>query len=258
MFLTIVTVNYNNYQNLLKTLKSLRENFNIDYKHFIVDGSSNDFKISLKDLSQLYKFNYVSEKDNGIYDAMNKGVILTASDYLLFLNSGDCINNVSFSDYFPKNTNFDLIYSDMIYEKNGAKNLVRYPETLSLDYMITFGLPHPATIINRRLFDCIGLYENKFEIISDWIFFMEALFYQKASYLHVNKPMVVFDANGLSSDDKNYKKIIIEQLRYLRLRFPSKVCFYKQNNYYVKKYFSRFPFWKRYLFHFNFILFDKI
>ena len=87
--LTIVTVNKNNFKGLLSTLSSLHSNeLNSSIYHLIIDGGSSDLTTTLLDLKKKYKFEFVSENDNGIYHAMNKGILLSRTDRLLFLNSG--------------------------------------------------------------------------------------------------------------------------------------------------------------------------
>jgi hypothetical protein len=165
---------------------------NLFDKVVAIDGNSNDFDSNFQDLQAKYKFNYISENDTGIYNAMNKGIALSKTNRLLFLNSGDSVINDSvfekFIYYYPER---DLVYSNVIKVFEDGTNLQLYfPEDLSLDYMISYGLPHQATIINKSLFDKVGLYNEDYKIISDWVFFMEALFYHNASYKYINEDVL--------------------------------------------------------------------
>lgn len=91
LFLTIITVSRNDHKRLAETIRSL-ENFygDLRFEHIVVDGKSNDLthKI-LTEKCRYENFRFISEKDRGIYDAMNKGVSLAKGRYLLFLNCGD-------------------------------------------------------------------------------------------------------------------------------------------------------------------------
>jgi hypothetical protein len=256
-----LSVNKNNYKGLVKTLESL---LNIDRNnqkfHFIIDGNSNDFESSLESLRQKYVFDYISENDTGIYNAMNKGIALSKTNRLLFLNSGDSIINKSvfdkFINYHPDN---DLVYSNVVKIFDNGNNVHHlFPDKLSLDYMISYGLPHQATIINRSLFDKVGLYNENYKIISDWVFFMEALFYHDASYKYINEDVVYFDGTGVSNQSKYLKSIIREQIHYISNRFPTKLILYKSTNPYVKKYFRTMPRWKRFFFRILFLYFNYI
>ena len=260
-FLTIVTINKNNFIGLLSTLNSVHSNdLKYPFDHLIIDGESSDLTSTFHELKKKYNFEFISEKDNGIYHAMNKGILLSRSDRLLFLNSGDTvIETKKFEKFIIENSFYDLVYSNVLKVKEDNTVIQsRFPEVLSLDYMICYGLPHQATIIKKSLFDKVGLYDERFSIISDWVFFMEALFIHNATYKYVNITPINFDGSGISNQTKYVKKIMTEQLYYISKRFPSKIDLYKKNSPYVKKYFRTMPRWKRiflkYLFNkFNFI-----
>lgn len=259
--LSIITVNKNNYNGLINTLNSLRDNVKSDsIQNIIVDGNSNDLIESFDALKKKYSFDFISENDSGIYNAMNKGIGLASFKRLLFLNSGDSIlNDINFDKFISLNLDYDIVYSNLLkVNGDGLVSESKFPKFLSLDYMICFGLPHQATIISKALFDKIGLYDEKYKIISDWVFFMEALFFNKATYKHIDLYVVNFDVSGISNQNKFVKSIIIEQLDYIKKRFPEKVFLYKSKSPYVKKYFRTMPRWKRFILRFLFIKFNLI
>lgn len=256
-----MSVNKNNYKGLVTTLESL---LNIDRNnqkyHLIIDGNSNDFESSLESLRQKYVFEYISENDAGIYNAMNKGIALSKTNRLLFLNSGDSVINESVFDKFINyHPDHDLVYSNVVKIFDNGNNVQHlFPDKLSLDYMISYGLPHQATIINRSLFNKVGFYNENYKIISDWVFFMEALFFHNASYKYLNEDVVYFDGSGISNQSKYLKSIIREQIHYISKRFPTKLILYKSTSPYVKKYFRTMPRWKRFFFRILFLYFNYI
>jgi hypothetical protein len=259
--LSIITVNKNNYDGLINTLNSLKDNVNSDsYQHIIVDGNSNDLLESFDTLKKKYSFDFISENDSGIYNAMNKGIGLASFKRLLFLNSGDSIiNDINFDKFISLNLDYDLVYSNLLkVNREGLVTESNFPNILSLDYMICFGLPHQATIIKKSLFEKISFYDEKYKIISDWVFFMEALFFNKATYIHIDLSVVNFDISGISNQNIFVKTIIVEQLDYINKRFPEKVSLYKSKSPYVKKYFRSMPRWKRLILRFLFIKFNLI
>ena len=101
MELSIVTINYNNAEGLRKTLVSVAEQTYRDIEHIIIDGGSTDGSIEvirdyverLKIEDRILKIDWVSEKDNGIYNAMNKGIRKASGEYIQILNSGDILAN---------------------------------------------------------------------------------------------------------------------------------------------------------------------
>ncbi len=248
--LTIVSVNKNNFTALINTLNSIRDLvFNEKINHLIVDGDSNDLVEGFNQLQSRFTFDYISEEDTGIYNAMNKGISLSKGNYILFLNSGDTIiNPINFNHLLSECSEIDIVYSNIYKLLLDADSSVecKFPEILSLDYMICYGLPHQATLIKKTLFNKVGFYNENYKIISDWVFFMEALFYHNATYKYVDVTAINFDASGISNQTKFLRTIIIEQLDYISKRFPTKVSLYKDNSPYVKKYFRAMPRWKKY------------
>src|ERR1051325_9405304 len=93
MFLSVVTVAFRNYEGVVKTWRSLRNlarDPSITFEWIVVDGGSQDGTAEfLENLNGQYNLRYISEKDKGIYDAMNKGIAMAEGRFALFLNSGD-------------------------------------------------------------------------------------------------------------------------------------------------------------------------
>jgi glycosyltransferase involved in cell wall biosynthesis len=104
MLLSIITVNYNDGSSLRKTVESVlrfKEANNICLEHLVVDGGSTDESLSLLKSFDLPHLRFVSEKDRGIYDAMNKGAKMAQGQFLIFVNSGDLLLNKKIHDLIP-------------------------------------------------------------------------------------------------------------------------------------------------------------
>jgi glycosyltransferase involved in cell wall biosynthesis len=257
--LSIITVNYNNYDGLLTTLKSVRSQSCQPFEHWVIDGGSSDMQQDFTTLTDFFNFKFVSESDRGIYHAMNKGIAKSSGSHLLFLNSGDAfVDKDSLTVLWNKVATEDLYYAN-VYQVDGTQRIkTAYPRQLDLDYMICYGLPHQATIIHKLLFDKVGLYDETYRIISDWVFFMEALFTQEVTFGMTEHAVVLYDKTGVSSQHRNTREIIAEQVDYIIRRFPHLLKHYKLNSPYVKKYFRRMPRWKRFFKRFLFNQFNKI
>lgn len=253
MSISIITVNYNNKKGLFKTLNSILPLRGKYFDQLVVDSKSPDMKEGDWNILQSDNISYISEKDKGVYDGMNKGASLTSGDYLFYLNSGDYLYDLKSLDCFlPYLGKFDLIYANVFKCKLDSIQKLTYPTVLTLEYMLIYGLPHQGILINRSLHNKIGGYNTNYKIISDWVFFMEAIFFHGATYIHVNEVVSVFDGHGMSQNNEHTSLIISEQLDYISKRFPSYINYYKLNSPYVKKYFRGIPrwkrFWKKYLF----------
>lgn len=101
--LSIITINRNDAQGLEKTLESIwkKQSFK-DFEHIIIDGASTDNSINIIKKYASHLSYWVSEPDKGIYNAMNKGIIKAKGNYLLFLNSGDWLENDILARVFKK------------------------------------------------------------------------------------------------------------------------------------------------------------
>ena len=89
MKLSIITINYNDAKGLRKTFDSIKNQTCHEFEYIVVDGGSSDGSQSVIEEYEQYISKWVSEPDNGIYNAMNKGAKMSTGDYMLFLNSGD-------------------------------------------------------------------------------------------------------------------------------------------------------------------------
>lgn len=217
--LSIVTVNLNNIFGLEKTIESVVNQTWKDFEYIVIDGGSTDGSY---DVIEKYKdqINYwVSEKDKGIYNAMNKGIINSKGKYLLFLNSGDIL----FSNYSLEKISIYLcddisvISCKLMMERKGNVREKIPPEKLNMKYMLNHTLPHPSTFIKRELFGVYGLYNEFNKIVSDWEFFFKILALNGESYRSVDVFVSLFDNNlGISSMLENESIIVIERENILR------------------------------------------
>lgn len=253
MLFSIITINLNNKKGLINTLQSIEtQNFN-NFEHIIIDGLSTDDSLDILILNKNENCIWTTEKDSGIYHAMNKGILKSKGEYLLFLNSGDTFcNDNSLSTLNTNLSDFDIIYGDIIDKSNNETKIITFPKNLTFEYMLCAGLPHQATAIKRNLFYKHGFYETKYKIISDWAFFMSMLFIHKISYKYIEVPISCFEGGGVSTKKSNLKLIINEHLDFLIEKFPSSINYFKMNSIQVQRYIKSFPRWKRIFYYIKF------
>jgi glycosyltransferase involved in cell wall biosynthesis len=216
---SIVTVNYNNREGLRKTIESVSAQLLDNFEYIVVDGGSDDGSKELIEAHSEVIDHWVSERDSGIYNAMNKGVKAAHGEYVLFLNSGDYFfNEESLGSLLETKNSHDLIYGNLVVDAGNEKRIKRYPDALTFGYFLKDTLPHPATLIKKDL-----LLSNPFNeenrIVSDWEFFLTAVCKLNASYAHVDLPVTVFDRQGLSSRPDNQSIIVSEKSKFLERHF---------------------------------------
>lgn len=222
--LTIITVNLNNAAGLKKTIESVvNQSFrSVDY--IVIDGASKDnSRQIIQDYDSFISY-WISESDNGIYHAMNKGIRKAAGEYCLFLNSGDWLAEpTTLESVFAQKPHADIVAGDVYFydsQQNAIKWHVPSPDQLTAKTLFLGTLPHQATFIRRSLFGKIGLYNEQLKIASDWLFFIEALVEQGCSYQHHKGPVAYFNMDGISCNPATESLPRREQLYILRQKYP--------------------------------------
>ena len=220
--LSIITINYNNLDGLKKTVESVVNQTWKEFEYIVIDGGSTDGSAAYIE-SQKEKFDYwVSEKDSGIYNAMNKGIRVATGEYLLFLNSGDQL----FSDtVLNENHNEihteDLVYFDLHVVDSKSTFIKNYPSQLSFSYFLKDTLPHPATFIKSTMFETTGFYDESLKIVSDWKFFIIGICKYNVSHKKIEITLSTFYLDGLSSYSSNIELINQEKQSVLQSNFKA-------------------------------------
>lgn len=204
MKLSILTINRNNLSGLTITLNGIFKQTYTDFESIIIDGNSSDGSAELINKNK-DKFSYsVSEPDSGIYNAMNKGILQAHGEYILFLNSGDCLAGEHvLSSVFDKQPVADIFTGDVLIPRKGSNEEIwRAPEKFDLQTALMSGLAHPGSFIKRELFQKYGLYNENRKIVADWEFFLKAIIINKSSYSRIPVIVSVFDDTGISTKNK--------------------------------------------------------
>ena len=221
MLYSIITINFNNCDGLRRTIESVVNQTNADYEYIVIDGGSTDGSV---DVIQKYsdRISYwVSEKDDGIYNAMNKGVRHAHGDYCLFLNSGD-----SFYDKHVLNKNLlsdnksDIVVGRLVSDSDGRELFSPPSYDISMYYFYTSTLPHQASFIKTKLLKQYP-YDESLKIVSDWKFFVETIIFHHCKVGFIDVPIAKFDMTGISTS--NASKTWDEKMKVLRQMFPDRV-----------------------------------
>lgn len=212
MKLSIITVCFNNKKGLVKTLESVEKQVFRDFEFIVIDGGSTDGTNEILSKNQSLFSYWVSEKDNGIYHAMNKGILKAKGEYCLFLNSGDYLADPTvLSDVFLGTDDSDIIYGNIIKVKPHYRRLIKYPSSLSFYdfYKEVAAIHHQASFIKRNLFELYGLYNEELVINADWDFFFRTIIVKKVKTNYVDRIISIYDGTGLSEtiDKKNEKRM---------------------------------------------------
>ena len=175
MKVSIITVCFNSEKTIEDTLKSVQSQTYPYIEYIIIDGNSKDSTNEIVSKYLDVVSVHVIEKDDGLYDAMNKGILLASGDIIGIINSDDvladeiAIENIvaGFND-----ESVDAVYSDLIYvSKHNLNKLTRfYSSNIFSKSMIRFGimLPHPTFYVRKKYYQELGLYKTNYRVAADF------------------------------------------------------------------------------------------
>lgn len=214
MKVSIVTINYNNADGLRKTLASVASQTYRDIEHIIIDGGSTDGSVDAikeyvaanpdKDPFFKHTIKWISEKDDGIYNGMNKGIRKATGAYVQILNSGDIfatpdvvariVTEIEKSEY-P-----ELLYGNMIKKDYATGKIIGKSKEVeySLRQYYSSTMNHDCCYIRKDVYDMYGLYDENLKIVSDWKWFLQAIGLGKVKPVYVDIDVTIFDCSGIS------------------------------------------------------------
>jgi glycosyltransferase involved in cell wall biosynthesis len=199
--ISVITINYNNAVGLQKTISNVLSQSFRDFEFIVIDGGSDDGSVDI--LRQCPAItHWVTEKDNGIYDAQNKGIGQASGDYLLFLNSGDVLADATVLEKVKDNLTSGkaFYYGNLILSIADRKEKHIAPKEIDLDFLLNSTFWHPCVFIKADLFIKFGLYNPLFKIAGDYEFFIRCLLKPGILTEHIDEFICLFDGSGISNN----------------------------------------------------------
>lgn len=208
MKISIITITYNSAKTLQRALASVQEQTYSDIEHIIVDGASTD---GTREIIEAYaaqhaNVRWISEKDEGIYNALNKGIRMTTGDVIGFLHSDDVFQSSdSIKDIAQAfvSSQADVVYGDLQYCK--ANKVVRrwksndfHPGSLKFGWMP----PHPTVYVRKEVYEQVGEYDEWFRISADYDMLLRIF---TAGYKSCYLPQVLVCMETGGASNKNSK-----------------------------------------------------
>ena len=198
---SIITVNYNNKEGLRQTIESVIHQTFQDFEFIVIDGGSTDGSADvLKEYDDQITY-WISEKDNGIYNAMNKGIAKATGDYLNFMNSGDCFCDIDVIRKFKDSgVDADIICGNAKILEDPPR--IKKPfEEITLRTLYSGSICHQSALIRTRLLR-ERPYDESLKIVADRKFFLQTIVLEGASYSKVDINIVDYDINGFSARNR--------------------------------------------------------
>lgn len=212
MKISVITPTYNFAPTLARTIESVISQNYADLEYIIIDGGSSDNTVEIVTSYQdRLKINFISEPDNGIYDAMNKGIKLATGEIICILNSDDIFYDdkvlstiaTAFSD-----EKVEVVYGDIKYFADDVDKTNRYWKTgeykaskLNNGWII----PHPALFVRKSVYDTCGLYNTDFRIAGDYEFILRMLKKYNFTLKYIPQVFVKMFDGGISGRNLEHR-----------------------------------------------------
>jgi glycosyltransferase involved in cell wall biosynthesis len=202
---SIITVCFNSQKTINDTIESVLSQSYQNIEYIIVDGNSTDNTLGIVTSYIDSRIRIISEPDNGIYDAINKGIALANGNLIGLLNSDDRYINTfvvqRIVDSFNKYS-VEALFADVVYiNRDTGKRNRYYSSKYFKPYMFRFGFmpAHPTFFTFKRNFELYGGYSNNYVIAADFDLMLRFLTIYKLPYMYINYPLVEMKDGGVSN-----------------------------------------------------------
>jgi glycosyltransferase involved in cell wall biosynthesis len=212
--ISIITVSFNSVKTIEKTILSVLNQTYNNIEYIIIDGGSTDGTVDIiKKYSDKIKY-WISEKDNGISDAFNKGIMASHGEIIGIINSDDWyeIDAIESIIKLDEENNADVYVGSLRYWKDEKENTVLYPDT-KYKKTISFRMPHlnhPSSFFKKQTYNDIGLFDIKYKYAMDYDIFLKVFLKNKHIYL-TKKILANMLSGGFSNTHKNeaYREVYL-------------------------------------------------
>jgi glycosyltransferase involved in cell wall biosynthesis len=205
MKISIITVCYNSIKTIRPTIQSVLSQIDISLEYIIIDGNSTDGTLGIvKEYAEKYPkiIKWVSEPDKGIYDAMNKGILMSTGEIIGILNSDDFYASekvLSLVDKIITTTKIDSCYGNLLYIKN-SRSYRYWRSGRRKSFKYGWMPPHPAFFIKKDVYEKYGLFRLDCGVNSDYELMLRFLEKFNISTVWIDEVFVYMNAGGKSNN----------------------------------------------------------
>jgi glycosyltransferase involved in cell wall biosynthesis len=203
---SIITAVYNGGCAIAETLRSVAEQDYSDIEHIVIDGASSDDTVATVRSNGSRVAQLVSEPDNGVYDAFNKGLRMVTGDAIGFLNCGDTYLSQSVVSRIAKELSVpgtEAVFGDLLIVNARRRTQVvrRYNSKKFTPNMMGYGLmpAHPTLFLRREVYQRVGEYDTQFRIAGDFELCLRVFALNTVRYRYIPEPLVTMPRGGLSN-----------------------------------------------------------
>lgn len=242
MKISVITVCFNAEETIEETILSTKNQTYKNVEHIIIDGCSTDNTINIINNYKDNVVHFISEPDNGVYDAMNKGIKYATGDFIIFLNANDTFFDENVLDNVVKkleqNPKAKILFGDImnVTKDKGASLPKAYNNVKNIFFFIHENICHQCVFYHRSLFNELGDYSNDFKVYADWDFNVKCLVQNKKSVVYLPIKIANFQLGGISSNN-SVQKIMKQERKAIINKYYKKFKFIiALNNFFQKNY----------------------
>ena len=208
MKISIVTPVYNAEKTILSVINQQRNSL---VEYIVIDGGSKDKTLEIINLYAGKIDILISEKDQGVYDAMNKGISLATGDIIGIINSDDWYNDgtiIAVEQAFIKYPEISIVHSPVKNYVDG-KHLSTFMPGNLVNLRFRFTVAHPSCFIRKEVYERLGLFDLSYSMAADYDFVLQA-YTAGYKFHYVDTPLASFSLNGMTGKPTNRLKLIKE------------------------------------------------
>ena len=228
MKISIITICLNSEKTIEKTINSVINQKYKNIEYIVVDGNSTDNTKQILSKHKKFINKFISEKDTGIYNAINKGLNLATGDLISILHSDDCYFNEdtlqNIVKIFSNNKSIACLFGTTIIKRRNSKIIRKYSPVGFKPWMLYLGIspPHPSMFLKKEVYKKYGTYKENYKIAGDFEFYLRILRKKEINYKIIDDTYVVMQHGGAST--QSLKSNIISSKEILKS--------FKENNIY--------------------------
>lgn len=231
---SIITPCLNSEHTIRRAIDSVRNQSTLPFDYWVIDGGSTDATVSILNEHSDVITGYISERDCGISDAFNKGIMRSQGDFIIILNSDDWLEPEALSDIesslaqlSPHERGNTIAHCDIrVHSKNGKAYRLRprLTSNTTSHWSFYFDMPinHPGSCISKSLYERAGNYDTAFKIAMDYELILRTRKHSPA-YVYINKTLANFSSEGISGTN-TYAALLESRRAQIKNRLPRLIC----------------------------------
>lgn len=231
---SIITVCYNSSRTIQRTFESVLGQSYPEIEYLVIDGRSTDGTVDIiKKYETLFqgRMRWVSEEDEGIYDAMNKGIAMASGELIGIINSDDYYeyNAVEIIKNEMTEERYQILYGAMRIWKNGMEESV---SILSHQFLKDRMIGHPSCFVTKAVYEDFGYYDTRYSSVADYDFMLKMAANKDVHFIPVYELIANFVSGGMCASDKAYMELmemrkahgLISDYQYRKFRVENCIC----------------------------------